>query len=62
MVKFHMFTKPELIPTEAEKGLWYYQGIDEVGNLYHNEDLMATMLDLPPSAEPDMGFERGRHS
>ncbi|KAK1558667.1 hypothetical protein Q3G72_005239 [Acer saccharum] len=24
-----MFAEEELIPTEAESGLWYYQGIDE---------------------------------
>ena len=56
MVKFQMFAKPELIPTEAEKGLWYYQGIDEASDLYPDEDLMVTMLGLPPSAEPDAGL------
>ncbi|KAK0595923.1 hypothetical protein LWI29_011094 [Acer saccharum] len=37
-------------------GLWYYQGIDEVGNLYPDEALMATMLgmgDLSPSVKHD---------
>ncbi|KAK3219491.1 hypothetical protein Dsin_013461 [Dipteronia sinensis] len=32
-----MFAEAELTPTKVEKGLWYYQGIDEVGNLYFDE-------------------------
>ncbi|KAK1578259.1 hypothetical protein Q3G72_028876 [Acer saccharum] len=49
-----MFTEEELIPTEVESGLWYYQGIDEVGNLYPDEATIADILgtgDLTPSAD-----------
>ena len=56
MLKFQMFAEPKLIPIEAERGLWYYQGIDEVGNLYPDEASMATMLsmgDLSASTEHD---------
>ncbi|KAK1582972.1 hypothetical protein Q3G72_019879 [Acer saccharum] len=51
-----MFAGEELIPTEAEKGLWYYQGINEVGNLYPDEATIADILgtgDLTPSADDD---------
>jgi len=49
-----MFAESKLTPTEVEKGLWYYQGIDEVGNLYPDEAFVATMLgagNLSSSAE-----------
>ncbi|KAK0580204.1 hypothetical protein LWI29_037961 [Acer saccharum] len=52
-----MFTESELIPTEVERGLWYYQGIDEVGNPYPDEAETTTMLgagDSSPSAEDDI--------
>ena len=57
MLKFQMLAEFELIPTETERGLWYYQGIDEVGNLYPDEASMADMLgmgDLSPSASDDV--------
>ena len=51
-----MFAEPKLIPKETERGLWYYQGIDEVANLYPDEASMADMLvagDLSPSTSDD---------
>ncbi|KAI9156827.1 hypothetical protein LWI28_012779 [Acer negundo] len=44
----------ELTPIEVDKGLWYYQGIDELGNMYPDEASATTMLgagDLSAFAE-----------
>ncbi|KAK0593130.1 hypothetical protein LWI29_031508 [Acer saccharum] len=49
-----MFAEEELIPTKAESGLWYYQWIDEVGNLYPDKATIADILgtgDLTPSGD-----------
>ncbi|KAK3179735.1 hypothetical protein Dsin_032934 [Dipteronia sinensis] len=39
-----MFTEAELTDTDAERGLWYYQGIDKVGNLYLEDVDSTTMM------------------
>ena len=38
-----MFMEAELTATKAERGLWYYQGIDEIGNLYPDPVDAATI-------------------
>ncbi|KAK0573898.1 hypothetical protein LWI29_015158 [Acer saccharum] len=51
---WNIFVEAKLTPTEAEKGLWYYQGIAEVCNIYPDKASAATMLgagDLLASAE-----------
>ena len=48
-----MFAEAELTATEVERGIWYYQGINEVGNLYPDPSSAETMLgrDLSAFAE-----------
>ncbi|KAI9177080.1 hypothetical protein LWI28_010817 [Acer negundo] len=46
-----MFAEVQLTPTNQELGTWYYQGINEGGNLYPALNSIENMQDV--SIEPD---------
>ncbi|KAK0582621.1 hypothetical protein LWI29_027732 [Acer saccharum] len=56
--KARMFAEVKLTPTEQELGTWYYQGINEGGNLYPAFNPMENMQDA--SIEPDGDDARHR--